>query len=151
MQSGTGSSPPLSWRSKVRSHRNNQGNWIDKHVTGTETVLEMIQMFAADWWLTSQTPQSVFLFSGLPAESSALWSMEKMKAYFCVIKQLQPQVCDQANLILTRYYQVQRRSDGRNAARTTIRMLESLSRLAEGIQASRPCYHGTLLFRTTGL
>uniref|UniRef100_A0A3P9IT36 DNA helicase MCM9 n=1 Tax=Oryzias latipes TaxID=8090 RepID=A0A3P9IT36_ORYLA len=78
---------------------------------------------------------------GLPAESSALWSMEKMKAYFCVIKQLQPQVCDQANLILTRYYQVQRRSDGRNAARTTIRMLESLSRLAEA--------HARLMFRDT--
>uniref|UniRef100_A0AAQ5YKQ4 DNA helicase MCM9 n=1 Tax=Amphiprion ocellaris TaxID=80972 RepID=A0AAQ5YKQ4_AMPOC len=78
---------------------------------------------------------------GLPADSSTLWSMEKMKVYFSVIKQLQPQVSDEANCILTRYYQLQRQSDGRSAARTTIRMLESLSRLAEA--------HSRLMFRET--
>lgn len=66
------------------------------------------------------------------AESASLWSMEKMKAYFSVIKRLQPQVSEEANSILTRYYQLQRQSHSRNTARTTIRMLESLSRLAEG-------------------
>lgn len=74
----------------------------------------------------------LFLSVGPPVESPALWSMEKMKAYFSVIRRLQPQVSEQAQWILTRYYQLQRQRDDRNAARTTIRMLESLSRLAEG-------------------
>lgn len=55
-----------------------------------------------------------------------------MKTYFCLIKRIQPKLSDESNPILVRYYQMQRQSDCRNAARTTIRLLESLIRLAEG-------------------
>ncbi|NXL84686.1 MCM9 helicase, partial [Alectura lathami] len=78
---------------------------------------------------------------GCPSKSEKLWSMEKMKTYFCLIKRIQPKLSDESNLILVRYYQVQRQSDCRNAARTTIRLLESLIRLAEA--------HARLMFRDT--
>ncbi|NWR90560.1 MCM9 helicase, partial [Furnarius figulus] len=78
---------------------------------------------------------------GCPSKSEKLWSMEKMKTYFCLIKSIQPQLSDESNLILVRYYQMQRQSDCRNAARTTIRLLESLIRLAEA--------HARLMFRDT--
>lgn len=74
-----------------------------------------------------------------PTVSNNLWSMEKMKTYFCLIKTFQPKISEEANKILVKYYQVQRQSGFRNAARTTIRMLESLVRLAEA--------HARLMFR----
>ncbi|XP_056343442.1 DNA helicase MCM9 [Oenanthe melanoleuca] len=76
-----------------------------------------------------------------PSNSEKLWSMERMKTYFCLIKSIQPKLSDESNLILVRYYQMQRQSDCRNAARTTIRLLESLIRLAEA--------HARLMFRDT--
>ncbi|XP_058163321.1 DNA helicase MCM9 isoform X2 [Dasypus novemcinctus] len=78
---------------------------------------------------------------GYPSKSETLWSMEKMKTYFCLIRKLQPTLSDEGNQVLLRYYQMQRQSDCRNAARTTIRLLESLIRLAEA--------HARLMFRDT--
>jgi DNA helicase MCM9 len=72
------------------------------------------------------------------------FSLEKMQAYFSHVKKsMLPQMTRFSELILIRYYALQRRADGRNAARTTIRLLESLVRLAQS--------HARLCFRTVVL
>uniref|UniRef100_K3WF99 DNA helicase n=1 Tax=Globisporangium ultimum (strain ATCC 200006 / CBS 805.95 / DAOM BR144) TaxID=431595 RepID=K3WF99_GLOUD len=65
-------------------------------------------------------------------DDDLLWSIPKLQAYICYVKdKYQPQLSRSAMTILQRYYQLQRSSDTRSAARTTIRLLESLTRLAQ--------------------
>ncbi|CEG48936.1 dna replication licensing factor mcm9 [Plasmopara halstedii] len=65
-------------------------------------------------------------------DECALWSVSKLQAYVCYVKdKYKPELSRGAMTILQRYYQKQRASDSRSAARTTIRLLESLTRLAQ--------------------
>jgi DNA replicative helicase MCM subunit Mcm2 (Cdc46/Mcm family) len=51
----------------------------------------------------------------------SLWNLDKLQAYVTFVKSTcNPKLSDDSNLILKRYYQTQRASDLRNAARTTV-------------------------------
>ena len=58
------------------------------------------------------------------------WTFSRLRSYFSHIKQLKPVLTEKANRALSQYYYKQRQASDRNAARTTVRMLESLIRLA---------------------
>ena len=62
------------------------------------------------------------------------------REYFQHVKSLRPVLSLQADRILSRYYAKQRSSDGVDQARTTVRLLQSCVRLAQG--------HARLLNRT---
>lgn len=72
-------------------------------------------------------------------DTSDLWTLDQMQAYFGIIRQINPTLSSEADQVLRAYYRSHRQADCRNAARTTIRLLESLIRLSEA--------HARLMFR----
>ncbi|KAJ1720360.1 DNA helicase mcm9 [Coemansia erecta] len=87
-----------------------------------------------------------FLLEGadLAEDAGAWWSFERLQAYVGFAKaRLQPRASSASERVLTRYYQIQRQRDPAASARTTIRLLESLIRLAQA--------HARLMFRDTVL
>ena len=65
-------------------------------------------------------------------DNDGMWSLETLKEYIAWVKfNINPVLSPQAEEILRNYYQLRRRSNTRHAARTTIRLLESLVRLAQ--------------------
>ncbi|ETP08657.1 hypothetical protein F441_15406 [Phytophthora nicotianae CJ01A1] len=101
-------------------------SFILKQAVGTSTSMkEEAERDEAEASFDKREPRAV-------KEDSTLWSIQKLQAYICHVKdKYQPQLSRGAMLILQRYYQRQRASDSRSAARTTIRLLESLTRLAQ--------------------
>ncbi|KQK18973.1 probable DNA helicase MCM9 isoform X2 [Brachypodium distachyon] len=68
------------------------------------------------------------------------WTLPLLRRYIHYIKQrFKPVLTKEAERAISGYYQLQRRSGTQNAARTTVRMLESLIRLAQA--------HARLMFR----
>ncbi|KAH7679677.1 DNA helicase protein [Dioscorea alata] len=69
-----------------------------------------------------------------------VWSLPMLRRYIYYVKQrFKPVLTEESEQVISRYYQLQRRSGTQNAARITVRMLESLIRLAQA--------HARLMFR----
>ncbi|KAL1497582.1 hypothetical protein ABEB36_008517 [Hypothenemus hampei] len=65
-------------------------------------------------------------------DNKELWNLKKLQLYFAYIRKMNPEITTDAKTILSHYYQLQRRSGGQNKSRITVRLLESLIRLAQG-------------------
>lgn len=66
------------------------------------------------------------------ASAGVVWSLGRMQAYFSYVRgAFNPSVSPEAQRVLQAFYAQQRASDGRSAARTTIRLLESLIRMTQ--------------------
>ncbi|GMF13269.1 unnamed protein product [Phytophthora lilii] len=105
-------------------------SFILKQAVGTNTSMK--EEAERDDGESSFSPNKQGPRSAAAKEDSTVWSIQKLQAYICHVKdRYQPQLSRAAMAILQRYYQRQRASDSRSAARTTIRLLESLTRLAQ--------------------
>lgn len=79
------------------------------------------------------------LTNGIDADAN-FWPLPMLRRYVTYVREkLHPAMNDEAKCLLMRYYQMQRQQSDRSAARTTVRLLESLMRLAEG--------HAKLMFK----
>ncbi|RDX79673.1 putative DNA helicase MCM9, partial [Mucuna pruriens] len=62
------------------------------------------------------------------------WPLPTLKRYIHYVKEhFRPVLTREAEIVISSYYQLQRKSAIHNAARTTVRMLESLIRLAQAL------------------
>lgn len=59
------------------------------------------------------------------------WNVDTLKQYISWAKRFEPQMSSEAEKVLLAYYANQRQSFGRDASRTTARMLQSLIRISQ--------------------
>ncbi|KRY79741.1 DNA helicase MCM9 [Trichinella pseudospiralis] len=80
-----------------------------------------------------------------PSASSLFWTFDKIKTYIKVVKSIEPSISEGAEklvylgIVLTQYFMKQRSNVNREEGLTTVRMLDSLIRLAQA--------HARLMFR----
>ena len=78
-------------------------------------------------------------------EMGATWGLQALRQYISYVKgSLHPPMGNMAKSLLSRYYQLQRQSDDRSNARTTVRLLESLVRLSEA-HAKLMCHEEVMM------
>ncbi len=109
-----------------------------------DVVLTLLDQHNEEW----DKKLSSFILNGYKAkeedsqEPGETWSTERLRQYLYYIKSnLKPKLSYSAQCLLTKYYTMERASSGRNTARTTVRLLEALVRLAQA--------HARLMFRET--
>lgn len=112
-----------------------------------DVILTLLDEHNPDW----DRQLSSFVLNGYKsltgdARDEEIWSTDVLRQYMYYIKtNLKPKLSSHSHQILARYYQVERASTRRNSARTSVRLLEALIRLAQA--------HARLMFReiVTGL
>ena len=69
------------------------------------------------------------------AAAAPTWDVDRLRRYVMFVRDtVQPRMTEAPRLLLLRYYQVQRQTDGRSAARTTVRVSEWANECFEGVR-----------------
>jgi len=96
-----------------------------------DIVLTMLDSHSGSW----DKVVSSHLLEGRPLAPTTgpeCWSTEKLRGYFAHIQTLKPDLSAAASQVLSAYYRQQRMTDGSEQARTTVRLLQSCVRIAQG-------------------
>lgn len=105
-----------------------------------DVILTLLDQHNEEW----DRQLSSFILNGYQASCDRggedIWSTERLRQYLYYTKtNLRPRLSKGALKILSTYYRIERASKKRNTARTTVRLLEALVRLAHA--------HARLMFR----
>lgn len=97
-----------------------------------DLIFLLLDRKRGDTWDSDLCDRLLFKQQTKTQESIPGWDFDQLKVYVNYVRmRLDPQMSPIAELILSKYYQLQRRSDTLRCARTTVRLLESLVRLAQ--------------------